>query len=54
VKPHGKLWHLSLLRRGLLAACRAAFRAEGADLAGLDVEDNRACAARSATDPHAP
>jgi hypothetical protein len=28
VKPHGRRWHLSSLRRGLLAACWAALRTE--------------------------
>src|SRR5260370_35394188 len=44
----------SLLRRGLLAACRAAFRAVVADVVSWDVEDTRACAAGSAAKPHAP
>jgi hypothetical protein len=39
VKPHGKLWHRSLLRRGLLAACRATHSTEVAGVASWDVED---------------
>jgi hypothetical protein len=54
VKAHGKIWHHSLPCRGLRVACRAALLAEGADVGGSDVEDTRACAARLATDPHAP
>src|SRR5260370_11792726 len=44
----------SLLRRGLVAACRAALLTEVADVVSWDVEGTRACAAGSAAEPNAP
>src|SRR5260370_8046961 len=41
-------------RRGLLAACRAAFLTEVADVVGWDVQDARAPATGSTAEPHAP
>jgi hypothetical protein len=48
VKPHGKLWHLSLLRRLLLAACWAALPTEVARKVDREVDDKGPLAARLA------